>query len=126
MYCISRPLTREDEVIIGRSARASIEPQSLLKAESDLTPSCSATDSGSVEGKLGKCVVAVGDGCSWREPELVTWLECELASSPYYAALGQHMNKSAASSQSHSTPLPNETAHCMPCRMCSERCAHFL
>ena len=70
MYCISRPLTREDEVIIGTSGRASIEPQSLLKATSDLVSSCSATDSGSVEGKLVRCVVAVGDGSSWREPEL--------------------------------------------------------
>ena len=70
MYCISRPLTREDEVIIGTSGRASIEPRSLLKAASDLVRSCSATDSGPVEGKLGRCVVAVGDGGSWREPEL--------------------------------------------------------
>ena len=70
MYCIARPLTREDEVIISTSVRASIEPQSLLKATtSDFVPSCFATDSGSVEGKLGRCVVAV-DGGSWREPEL--------------------------------------------------------
>ena len=79
MSCISRPLKRENEVIIATSGRASIEPHSLLKAVSDLAPSCSATDSGPVEGKLGRCVVEVGDGGSWREPELGTWLECELA-----------------------------------------------
>ena len=57
-------------IIISTSGRASIEPQSMLKAARDLAPSCSATDSGPVEGKLGRCFVAVGDGGSWREPEL--------------------------------------------------------
>ena len=31
---------------------------------SDLAPSCSATDSGPVEGKLGRCAVAMGDSSS--------------------------------------------------------------
>ena len=70
MCCISRPLTREDEVIISTSGRASIEPQFRLKVAIDLVPSCSATDSGSVEGTLGRCVVVVGDGGWWREPKL--------------------------------------------------------
>ena len=33
----------------------------------DLAPSCSATDSGSLEGKLGRCDVAVVGGGSCRE-----------------------------------------------------------
>ena len=70
MNCISCPLTREDDAIISTSGRATVEPQSLLKAVSDLAPSCSATDSEPVKGKLGRCVVAVGDSGSWREPEL--------------------------------------------------------
>ena len=65
MYCISRPLTREDDVIISTSGRASIEPQSAVGG-GDLLPTSSATDSESVEGKLGGCVVEVGDGGSWR------------------------------------------------------------
>ena len=38
-----------------------LSAQSLLKVTSDPAPSCSATDSEPVEGKLGRCVVAVGD-----------------------------------------------------------------
>ena len=58
-------------MIISTSRRETVEPQSLLKAASDLVPSCSLTDSGPVEGKLlGRCVVVVGDDGSWREPEL--------------------------------------------------------
>ena len=65
-----------------------IAAQSLLKAASDLAPSRSATDSGSVEGKRV--------GVSWRWAMLVhgvagvsswgTWLEGE----PYYGTLAQH------------------------------------
>ena len=62
MYCISRPLTREDEVIISTNSRASIEPAVSAEGGGDLLPTCSATDSGPVEGKLSRCVVAVGDG----------------------------------------------------------------
>ena len=58
-------LACEAEVIISMSDRATVEhlscSQSLLKATSDFAPSRFATDSGSVEGKLGRCVVAVGN-----------------------------------------------------------------
>ncbi len=64
-------------MIIGTSGRATVEPQSLLKAESDLTSSCSATDSGPVEGKLGRCVVAACTGGSWWEPELGDLVRCK-------------------------------------------------
>ena len=59
---VARAVERQLELIAARS---------LLKVESDLVPSCSATDSGPVEGKLGRCVLAVGDGSSWREPDRV-------------------------------------------------------
>ena len=67
--CIAYPYTR------GRSniARAVEQPlklipaRSLLKVASDLAPSWSATDSGPIEGKLGRCFVTVVDGGSWRE-----------------------------------------------------------
>ena len=58
---VARAVERELELIAALS---------LLKAESDLVPSCSATDSGPVEGKLGRCVVAMGDSGSDRCVEL--------------------------------------------------------
>ena len=49
--------TLEEEYTVARRQLNLIAAQSLLKAASDLAPSRSAIDSGSVEGEL-----AVGDG----------------------------------------------------------------
>ena len=45
---------------VARAVERQLEliAEPLLKATSDLAPSCSATDSGPVEGKLGRYVVA--------------------------------------------------------------------
>ena len=72
---VARAVERQLKLIAARS---------LLKAASDLVPSCSATDSGPVEGKLGRCVVAVGDSGSSGYVELV-----DLAGvKPFCGALG--------------------------------------
>ena len=61
----SRPLTREDEVVISTSDQLNlITARHLLKAASDLALSSSTTDSETVKGKLGRCVVSGG---LWRE-----------------------------------------------------------
>ena len=59
------------EPVHARKVARAIERQlKRIVATSDLAPSCSATDSGPVEGKLGRCVVKVGDGGSWQGVEL--------------------------------------------------------
>ena len=52
---------------VARANERQLKPiaaRSLLEATTELVPSCSATDSGPVEGKLGRCVVEVGDSGS--------------------------------------------------------------
>ena len=52
---------------VARAVERQLKPiaaRSVLKSTNDLVPSCSATDSRSVEGKLGRCVVVVGDSGS--------------------------------------------------------------
>ena len=60
------------EPLHARKVARAVERQLELIAEGDERPcpSCSATDSGSVEGKLGRCVLAVGDGSSWGERQV--------------------------------------------------------
>ena len=63
---------------VARANERQLKPiaaRSLLEATTELVPSCSATDSGPVEGKLGRCVVKVGDGGSGGYVKLVDLVE---------------------------------------------------
>ena len=64
-----------------------IAARSLLKTTSNLVPSCSATDSGPVEGKLG--IVEVGDSGSGGSVEMGDLAGMVANKLRYGGALGQ-------------------------------------